>query len=135
MLDCLVSLALCAVQYNYVRPELTESFSIEIEEGRHPVVERILPPTIKFTPNNCKIDIEKDQIIILTGPNMAGKSVYLRQIGLIVLLAQIGSFVPAKSVTMGIVDRIFTRVGASDNISAGESTFLVEMQEAANIME
>ena len=134
MLDCLLSLAVCAVQYNYVRPELTDSFSIEIEEGRHPVVERILPPTVKFTPNNCKIDIEMDQIIILTGPNMAGKSVYLRQIGLIVLLAQIGSFVPAKSVKMGIVDRIFTRVGASDNISAGESTFLVEMQEAANIM-
>jgi DNA mismatch repair protein MutS len=134
MLDCLLSLAICAVQYNYVKPELDENNSFEILEGRHPVVERILPPTVKFTPNNCILDSEKDQIIILTGPNMAGKSVYLRQIGLVVLLAQIGSFVPAKSAKLSIVDRIFTRVGASDNISAGESTFLVEMQEAANIM-
>ncbi|NCS81828.1 MAG: DNA mismatch repair protein MutS, partial [Ignavibacteria bacterium] len=96
--------------------------------------ERILPPGEKFTPNNCKLNNEEQQIILLTGPNMAGKSVYLRQIGLLVLLAQIGSFVPAKEATIGLVDRIFTRVGASDNISAGESTFLVEMQEAANII-
>ena len=134
MLDCLLSFAECAEEYNYVKPELNEGISLEIIEGRHPVVERILPPGERFTANSCKLDNEKDQIIILTGPNMAGKSVYLRQIGLIVLLAQIGSFVPAKSATIGLVDRIFTRVGASDNISAGESTFLVEMQEAANIL-
>jgi DNA mismatch repair protein MutS len=134
MIDCFVSLAECAVQYNYVKPELDEGEEIEIVAGRHPVVERILPPGDKYTPNNCKMNNSKDQIIILTGPNMAGKSVYLRQIGLIVLLAQIGSFVPAKSANIGIVDRIFTRVGASDNITAGESTFLVEMQEAANII-
>ena len=134
MLDCFLSFALCADEYNYVRPELNEDTSIEIIDGRHPVVERILPPGEKYTPNSCRLDNEKDQIIILTGPNMAGKSVYLRQIGLIILLAQIGSFVPAKEAKIGLVDRIFTRVGASDNISAGESTFLVEMQEAANIL-
>ncbi|MDR3609290.1 MAG: DNA mismatch repair protein MutS [Ignavibacteriaceae bacterium] len=134
MLDCFVSLAECAVQYSYVKPELDEGEDIEIIGGRHPVVERILSPGEKYTPNSCKMNNSKDQIIILTGPNMAGKSVYLRQIGLIVLLAQIGSFVPAQSASIGIVDRIFTRVGASDNIIAGESTFLVEMQEAANII-
>ena len=134
MIDCFVSLAECAVQYNYVKPEIDDGDVINIVEGRHPVVERILPPGEKYAPNNCLLNNTKDQIIILTGPNMAGKSVYLRQIGLIVLLAQIGSFVPAKSAQIGIVDRIFTRVGASDNITAGESTFLVEMQEAANII-
>jgi DNA mismatch repair protein MutS len=134
MLDCFLSFAECAEEYNYIKPELSENSSIEIVEGRHPVVERILPPGEKFTPNNCHLDNEKDQIILLTGPNMSGKSVYLRQIGLIVLLAQIGSFVPAKKAMICIVDRIFTRVGASDNITAGESTFLVEMQEAANIL-
>lgn len=134
MIDCFVSLAECAVQYNYVKPDIDDGEEIEIVEGRHPVVERILPPGEKYAPNNCSLNNSKDQIIILTGPNMAGKSVYLRQIGLIVLLAQIGSFVPAKSAKIGIVDRIFTRVGASDNITAGESTFLVEMQEAANII-
>jgi DNA mismatch repair protein MutS len=134
MLDCFISFAECAEQYNYVKPELNDGNSIEIIEGRHPVVERILPPGEKFTANDCKADNENDQIIILTGPNMAGKSVYLRQVGLMVLLAQIGSFVPAKKAAVGIVDRIFTRVGASDNIAAGESTFLVEMQEAANIL-
>lgn len=134
MLDCFLSLAECAEQYNYIKPELDENTNIEIIEGRHPVVERILPPGEKFNPNSCKLDSKEDQIIILTGPNMAGKSVYLRQVGLIVLLAQIGSFVPAKNAQIGLVDRIFTRVGASDNISAGESTFLVEMQEAANIL-
>jgi len=134
MLDCFLAFAECAVQYNYVKPELSEDDSIEIIEGRHPVVERILPPGEKFTPNSCSLDNSKNQIILLTGPNMAGKSVYLRQAGLIVLLAQIGSFVPAKSAKIGLVDRIFTRVGASDNIGAGESTFLVEMQEAANIL-
>ena len=134
MIDCFVSLAECAVQYNYVKPEIDDGEEIEIVEGRHPVVERILPPGEKYTANNCSLNNSKDQMIILTGPNMAGKSVYLRQIGLIVLLAQIGSFVPAKSAKIGIIDRIFTRVGASDNITAGESTFLVEMQEAANII-
>ena len=133
MIDCYQSFAEYAEEYKYVRPELNDSDTIEIIDGRHPVVERILPPGEKFTPNNCKLSSE-EQIIILTGPNMAGKSVYLRQVGLIVLMAQIGSFVPATSASIGLVDRIFTRVGASDNISAGESTFLVEMQEAANIL-
>ncbi|MCX7798681.1 MAG: DNA mismatch repair protein MutS [Melioribacter sp.] len=134
MLDCFQSFADCAEDYNYVKPILDESDIIEIKEGRHPVVERILPPGEKFTPNDCKLSSSENQIIILTGPNMAGKSVYLRQIGLIVLMAQIGSFVPAKEARIGLVDRIFTRVGASDNITSGESTFLVEMQEAANIL-
>lgn len=134
MLDCFISFAECAEQYNYTRPLITNSTKIKIIDGRHPVVERVLPPGEKFNPNSCELDNEEIQIIILTGPNMAGKSVYLRQVGLIVLLAQIGSFVPAKSAEIGLVDRIFTRVGASDNISAGESTFLVEMQEAANIL-
>ena len=134
MLDCFISLAECAEEFSYTKPELSDDDKIEITDGRHPVVERILPPGEKFTPNNCYLDGEENQIIILTGPNMAGKSVYLRQIGLIVLLAQIGSFVPAKNAKIGLVDRIFTRVGASDNITAGESTFLVEMQEAANIL-
>jgi DNA mismatch repair protein MutS len=134
MLDCYISLAESAEQYNYVKPELNESDEIEIIEGRHPVVERILKPGEKFNPNDCRLDNEDSQIIILTGPNMAGKSVFIRQAGLIVLLAQIGSFVPAKSAKIGLVDKIFTRVGASDNITTGESTFLVEMQEAANIL-
>lgn len=134
MLDCLNSFAQCAEEYNYVKPEINNSQKINIIQGRHPVVERLLEPGNKFTPNDCFLDSEEQQIILLTGPNMAGKSVYLRQIGLIVLLAQIGSFVPAKNASIGIVDRIFTRVGASDNITSGESTFLVEMQEAANIL-
>ena len=134
MLDCFVSFAQCADEYNYIKPEINDGDLIEIIEGRHPVVERILQPGERFTANSCKLDNTENQIILLTGPNMAGKSVYLRQVGLLVLLAQIGSFVPAKRATIGLVDRIFTRVGASDNISAGESTFLVEMQEAANIL-
>ncbi len=134
MLDCLLSLADCAYDYGYVKPEINEESKIEITEGRHPVVERILPPGEKFTPNDLFLDTMSNQIIILTGPNMAGKSVFLRQAGLLVLLAQIGSFIPAKRAVIGIADRIFTRVGASDNITAGESTFLVEMQEAANIL-
>lgn len=134
MLDCFLSFAQCAEEYKYTKPEIDNSDILELEEARHPVVERILPPDEKFTPNNCYMDNADTQIILLTGPNMAGKSVYLRQIGLIVLLAQIGSFVPAKKARIGLVDRIFTRVGASDNITAGESTFLVEMQEAANIL-
>ncbi len=134
MLDCYVSLAECADQYNYVKPVIDESDNIEIVDGRHPVVERIMKPGEKFTPNNCHLNNTDSQIIILTGPNMAGKSVYIRQVGLIVLLAQMGSFVPAKSARIGLTDKIFTRVGASDNITAGESTFLVEMQETANIL-
>lgn len=134
MLDCLNGFAQCAEEYNYVKPIIDQSDRINILQGRHPVVERILEPGNKFTPNDTFLDNESQQIILLTGPNMAGKSVFLRQIGLIVLLAQIGSFVPAKEAHIGIVDRIFTRVGASDNITAGESTFLVEMQEAANIL-
>lgn len=134
MLDCFISFAESAALYSYVKPQLSLNDEIEITDCRHPVVERILPPGEKFTPNSCKLNNTDHQIIILTGPNMAGKSVYLRQIGLIILLAQIGSFVPAKEAKIGLVDRIFTRVGASDNITAGESTFLVEMQEAANIL-
>jgi len=134
MLDCYLSLAECANEYGYTKPDINISEEIDIIQGRHPVVERILPAGEKFTPNDYKLSNSDAQIIILTGPNMAGKSVYLRQIGLIVLLAQIGSFVPAEKASIGIVDRIYTRVGASDNISAGESTFLVEMQEAANIL-
>lgn len=134
MLDAFLSLATCAEEYGYIKPDIDDSDALEIIEGRHPVIERILPPGEKFTSNSCMLNNDDSQIIILTGPNMAGKSVYLRQAGLIVLLAQIGSFVPAKSAHIGIIDRIFTRVGASDNITAGESTFLVEMQEAANII-
>jgi|WetSurMetagenome_2_1015567.scaffolds.fasta_scaffold08176_4 DNA mismatch repair protein MutS len=134
LVDCLISFAECAEAYKYSKPVVQDGTELEIIDGRHPVVEQILPPGEKFKPNDCVIDNKNDQIILLTGPNMAGKSVYLRQIGLIVLMAQIGSFVPAKSAKIGLVDRIFTRVGASDNITSGESTFLVEMQEAANIL-
>ncbi len=134
MLDCYLSFAECAEEYNYVKPEINTSDKIIVKAGRHPVVEQILPPGEKFTSNDYNLDNSDTQIIVLTGPNMSGKSVYLRQIGLIVLLAQIGSYVPADKASIGIVDRIYTRVGASDNISAGESTFLVEMQEAANIL-
>jgi len=134
MLDCYTSLAEVADNYNYSCPKINDDEIIEIKNGRHPVVERILPPGEKFTPNDTLLSNSDHQIILITGPNMAGKSVYLRQVGLIVLLAQIGSFVPADSAVIGIVDNIFTRVGASDNIIGGESTFLVEMQEAANIL-
>lgn len=132
--DCLQSFAQSAIEYNYIKPEIDESNELEIIEGRHPVVERLLPLGENFTPNNTTLKPDTEQIHILTGPNMSGKSCYLRQVGLIVLLSQIGSFVPATKARIGIVDRIFTRVGAQDNISLGESTFLVEMQEAANIM-
>jgi DNA mismatch repair protein MutS len=133
MLDCYVSMAESADQYSYTKPSFNEENRIEITGGRHPVVERILPPGEKFTANDCRLG-DEEQILIITGPNMAGKSVFLRQVGLIVLLAQIGSYVPAVKADLSLVDRIFTRVGASDNITAGESTFLVEMQEAANIL-
>ncbi|MCX6158998.1 MAG: DNA mismatch repair protein MutS [Ignavibacteriae bacterium] len=133
-LDSLLSFAEISEAYNYVLPEINESEELEIIEGRHPVIERLLSAGEKYIPNDTIVDTTDNQILILTGPNMSGKSSYLRQTGLIVLLAQIGCFVPAKSAKIGIVDKIFTRVGASDNIAKGESTFLVEMHEAANIL-
>ena len=133
-LDSLLSFAEISEAYNYVLPEINESEELEIIEGRHPVIERLLSAGEKYIPNDTIVDTTENQILILTGPNMSGKSSYLRQTGLIVLLAQIGCFVPAKSAKIGIVDKIFTRVGASDNIAKGESTFLVEMHEAANIL-
>ena len=133
-LDCFAGLAEVAEQNDYVRPTVDDSLEIDIEEGRHPVVEETLPPGDPFIPNDVELDPDDEQILIITGPNMAGKSVALRQVGLIVLLAQVGSFVPADAAQIGVVDRIFTRVGASDNLAAGESTFLVEMNEAANIL-
>lgn len=134
MLDTLQSFAEVSEQYKYSKPEINESERIEITKGRHPVIERLLPAGEKYIANNTLLDTGDNQIIILTGPNMSGKSSYLRQTGLIVLLAQIGCFVPAEKASIGIVDKIFTRVGASDNIAKGESTFLVEMHEAANIL-
>ena len=133
VVDVLACLAEVAAANDYVRPEVDDSTGIDIREGRHPVVEGLLP-TGKFVPNDFFVDGEHDQVLIITGPNMAGKSTMLRQIGLIVLLAQLGSFVPAAAARVGVVDRIFTRVGASDNLARGESTFLVEMNEAANIL-
>ena len=133
-LDCLQSLAEVAYRYNYVKPSVDETSAISIKAGRHPVVERFLPQGEPFIPNDITLDTETQQILMITGPNMAGKSIILRQTGLIVLLAQVGSFVPAKEAHIGLVDKIFTRVGASDNLAAGESTFLVEMNEAANIL-
>lgn len=133
-IDALISFAEVSEVYKYVMPEISGSDKLEIREGRHPVIERLLPPGEKYIANDTSIDTENNQILIITGPNMSGKSSYLRQTGLIVLLAQIGCFVPARSAAIGIVDKIFTRVGASDNISKGESTFLVEMHEAANIL-
>ncbi|MDX1545537.1 MAG: DNA mismatch repair protein MutS [Rhodothermales bacterium] len=134
MLDCFCGFAEAADRYGYVRPEVHDGRAMEIDGGRHPVVERTLPPGEPFIPNDLRLDPETDQILIITGPNMAGKSVVLRQVGLIVLLAQVGAFVPADRARIGVVDRIFTRVGASDNLAAGESTFLVEMNETANIL-
>ena len=133
-LDCLQSLARVATDNHYVRPIVDESLTLDIREGRHPVIETLMPPGEEYVANSVELDTKKQQIIIVTGPNMAGKSALLRQTALITLLAQIGSFVPAESAQIGVVDKIFTRVGASDNISVGESTFMVEMNEAANIM-
>ncbi len=133
-LDCLCSFASLAIEANYTRPLLDESFEIDIKEGRHPVIEKQLSADQSFIPNDVYLDREMQQIIMITGPNMSGKSAILRQTALIVLLAQIGSFVPAKEARLGVVDKIFTRVGASDNISMGESTFMVEMNEAASIL-
>ncbi|MBS1537351.1 MAG: DNA mismatch repair protein MutS [Bacteroidetes bacterium] len=133
-LDCIQSFAHVAREYDYCEPEIDNSTTLNITNGRHPVVERVLPLGEHFSPNNTSLSTDTEQIHIITGPNMSGKSCYLRQVGLIVLLAQIGCYVPATSAHIGLVDRIFTRVGAQDNITAGESTFLVEMQEAANIL-
>ena len=133
-LDCLCSFASQAITANYSRPLFDESFDLDIKEGRHPVIEMQLPPDNPFIANDVFLDRENQQLIMITGPNMSGKSAILRQTALIVLLAQMGSFVPAKAVRMGPVDKIFTRVGASDNISMGESTFMVEMNETASIL-
>ena len=133
-LDSLLSFAEAADEFRYVKPDISGGDDIEIEEGRHPVVERLLPPGQPFIPNDVKLDITENQVLIVTGPNMAGKSTYIRQVGLIVLMAQVGSFVPARSARIGLTDRIFTRVGAQDNVAGGESTFLVEMNETANIL-
>ncbi len=134
MLDCFQSFAEAAEQYGYCKPEVEDSERLEIFNGRHPVIEQLLPVGERYVPNSTRMDTETEQIHILTGPNMSGKSSYLRQVGLIVLLAQVGSFVPADRARIGIVDMIFTRVGAQDNIAAGESTFLVEMLETAYIL-
>lgn len=132
--DCLLSFAKASEQYNYIRPKIDDSDSIDIKNGRHPVIERQLPPGEPFIANDVYLDNDTQQILIITGPNMSGKSALLRQTALITLMAQIGCFVPAHSAQIGLVDKIFTRVGASDNISLGESTFMVEMNEAANIL-
>jgi DNA mismatch repair protein MutS len=133
-LDCLCSFTQLAIENKYVCPKIDESFELEIKEGRHPVIEKQLPVGTPYISNDVFLDRESQQLIMITGPNMSGKSAILRQTALIVLLAQMGSFVPAESVRMGIVDKIFTRVGASDNISMGESTFMVEMNETASIL-
>ena len=133
-LDCLLSFAKTAAQHHYVRPVVDNTNTIDIRQGRHPVIEANLPPGEEYIPNDVTLNADTQQIIIITGPNMAGKSALLRQTALIVLLAQIGSYVPAESAHIGLVDKIFTRVGASDSLSTGESTFMVEMTEAANIL-
>lgn len=132
-IDTLASLALVAEQNNYVRPKINEKGVIDIKDGRHPVVEKMIPNDM-FISNDTYLNDKKDRIAIITGPNMAGKSTYMRQTALIVLMAQIGSFVPASKADIGLVDRIFTRVGASDDLASGQSTFMVEMTEVANIL-
>lgn len=132
--DCAVGLSELAIAENYTKPIINEDFAINIKEGRHPVIEKSLPLGEKYIPNDIFLDRDSQQIMMVTGPNMSGKSAVLRQTAIICLLAQIGSFVPAKHAEIGVLDRIFTRVGASDNISAGESTFMVEMNESANIL-
>lgn len=133
-IDCLQSFAQMAIENKYVQPEMDDTFDLEIKEGRHPVIEKQLPVGTPYISNDVFLDRETQQLIMITGPNMSGKSAILRQTALIVLLAQMGSFVPAENVRMGVVDKIFTRVGASDNISMGESTFMVEMNETASIL-
>lgn len=133
-LDCLQAFASNAMRFNYCKPEINDSFAIDIKQGRHPVIEQQLPPEEQYIANDVYLDNDKQQIIIITGPNMSGKSALLRQTALIVLMAQCGSFVPAASASIGLVDKLFTRVGASDNITSGESTFMVEMNETASIL-
>ena len=133
-LDCYHAFATLAEERRYVRPVVDDSLTLDIRAGRHPVIETLMPAGEEYVPNDVLLEADGQQIIIVTGPNMAGKSALLRQTALITLLAQVGAFVPADSARIGVVDKIFTRVGASDNISAGESTFMVEMAEAANIM-
>lgn len=133
-IDCAVGLSELAIAENYTKPIINEDFAINIQEGRHPVIEKSLPLGEKYIPNDIFLDRDTQQIMMVTGPNMSGKSAVLRQTAIICLLAQIGSFIPAKHAEIGVLDRIFTRVGASDNISAGESTFMVEMNESANIL-
>lgn len=132
--DCLLSFATNAKKYNYTRPIVNQTYSIDIKQGRHPVIEQKLPIGEYYVPNDTFLDNEQQQILMITGPNMAGKSAILRQTALICLMAQMGSFVPAQSAEIGILDKVFTRVGASDNISSGESTFMVEMNETASIL-
>lgn len=133
-LDCLISLSILARKNNYCQPEINNSLELDIKDGRHPVIEQLLPVGETYVPNNLLLNNDEQQLMMITGPNMSGKSALLRQSALIVLLAQIGSFVPATSAKIGLVDKIFTRVGASDNISMGESTFMVEMNETASIL-
>lgn len=133
-IDCLHAFAEIAKRHNYVKPTIDESFEIDIKEGRHPVIEQQMKPGEEYIPNDIYLDNEKQQIIMITGPNMSGKSAILRQTALICLMAQMGSFVPAKSAKLGLVDKVFTRVGASDNIASGESTFMVEMNETSSIL-
>ena len=132
--DCLLSFAQCATQNNYVKPEVSNDLVLSITEGRHPVIEKLLPPGEQYVSNDIYLDDQTQQIIVITGPNMSGKSAVLRQTALIVILAQIGCYVPAKHAQIGLVDKVFTRVGASDNINSGESTFMVEMNETASIL-
>ncbi len=133
-LDCLICFAHIAREYNYCRPEINDSFTIDIKDGRHPVIEQQLPPGEEYVSNDVVLDNDNQQIMMITGPNMSGKSALLRQTALIVLMAQMGSYVPAREANLGLIDRVFTRVGASDNISSGESTFMVEMNETASIL-
>jgi len=133
-LDCLLCFANNAIQYKYRRPEILQDAILDIKQGRHPVIEQQLPPGESYVANDIKLDKEEQQVIILTGPNMSGKSALLRQTAIITLMAHMGSFVPADSAAIGLTDKIFTRVGASDNLSGGESTFMVEMNETASII-
>ena len=133
-LDCVLSLALTAVRYNYVKPQVNDGLELKIIEGRHPVIERCLKPGEAYVSNDVYLDSESHQMMMITGPNMSGKSAVLRQTAIIVLMAQMGGFVPARAADIGLVDKVFTRVGASDNIASGESTFMVEMNETASIL-
>lgn len=132
--DCLLSFAVSAHENVYIRPEINDTYVLDIKKGKHPVIEKQLPPGESYIPNDLYLDTKKQQMVIITGPNMSGKSALLRQTALIVLMAQMGSFVPAEKATIGLIDKVFTRVGASDNISSGESTFMVEMNETASIL-